>query len=384
MLRLGCNCVLVVLCLAGCGGSSRQVAENPSQVEPRQVIERYAELVYETYREAHAAAAQMDRAIETFISTPTEANLAAAKAAWHKARKPYGESEAFRFYEGPIDAPPGNGGDEGPEGRLNAWPLNEAYIDYVEGDPEAGIINRGLVPITTHELTRRNAVEDEADVTTGYHAIEFLLWGQDLNADGPGGRPLSDYIGDSPAVQRRREYLRVVSDLLVRDLHGLVEEWKPDAGNYRALFLAMDENEALGKILTGLATLSGFELASERIGVPLDSSSQEDEQSCFSDSTHDDYLANARGIEAVYSRTGLDRLVKRATLGLDQKIENNVNQTLAALAAVDPPIDLILASKKGSAGRQKLERVVTLLQEQSRLFVEAGEKLGVEVVVAAE
>ena len=50
----------------------------------------------------------------------------------------YSPTEVFRFYGGPIDD------DNGPEGLLNAWPLDEVFIDYVLGNPDAGIINDPL------------------------------------------------------------------------------------------------------------------------------------------------------------------------------------------------------------------------------------------------
>ena len=73
--------------------------------------------------------------MDAFLADPNETTLAAAKEAWLAAQEPYGQTEAYRFYGGPIDDA------DGPEPLLNAWPLDEAYVDYVEGAPEAGIIN---------------------------------------------------------------------------------------------------------------------------------------------------------------------------------------------------------------------------------------------------
>ena len=125
----------------------------------------------------------MDAAIDAFVAEPTDENLAAAKEAWLAARDEYGPTEAFRFYGGPIDDE-----ETGVEGLVNAWPLDEAYIDYVDGDPEAGIVNNpeDYPEITADVLVEANEQGGEANVSTGWHAIEFLLWGQDLSADGPG------------------------------------------------------------------------------------------------------------------------------------------------------------------------------------------------------
>jgi putative iron-regulated protein len=119
----------------------------------------------------------------------------------------------------------------------------------------------------------------EKNITAGFHGIEFLLWGQDLNDDGPGQRSHLDYVdGHQPHAGRRRQYLQAAAWLLVENLKTVAEEWAPDrAANYRARFLAMPPDEALTCILKGAGILSGAELAGERLTVPYETKEQEDE-----------------------------------------------------------------------------------------------------------
>src|SRR5262249_17692877 len=142
----------------------------------------------------------------------------------------------------------------------------------------------------------------EKNITTGFHAIEFLLWGQDLNDEGPGNRSYLDYVeGKGPHAARRREYLRVVSHLLVQDLETVLKEWSPAAStNYRQRFLAMPVDDALADVLKGIGILSGSELAGERLTVPYETKDQEDEHSCFSDNTTADLLYDVIGIQNVF------------------------------------------------------------------------------------
>ena len=139
------------------------------------VVAHYADGVYALYRKSLASASVMDTAIDRFIAAPAPATLEAAKRAWLVARDDYGPTEAFRFYGGPIDNE-----EDGPEGLLNAWPMDEAYIDYVEGDPAAGIINNPeTYPVIDAALIESlNEAGGEENVSTGWHAIEFLLWGR--------------------------------------------------------------------------------------------------------------------------------------------------------------------------------------------------------------
>ena len=138
------------------------------------VVANYAAGVHASYSRSLGSARAMDMAIDAFLADPTPATLEAAKRAWLIARDDYGPTEAFRFYSGPIDNE-----EDGPEGLLNAWPMDESYIDYVEGDASAGIINMpgGYPQITAELIESLNEEGGEENVSTGWHAIEFLLWG---------------------------------------------------------------------------------------------------------------------------------------------------------------------------------------------------------------
>ncbi|MCB1635746.1 MAG: hypothetical protein KDI51_14240, partial [Xanthomonadales bacterium] len=138
------------------------------------------------YARAADDARMMQAAIDAFLSAPSETGLAEARRSWRQARPAYQRTEMLRFFNSPIDHAGDDQTPPGPEPRINAWPLNEAHIDYVEGAPKAGLIQRLDLPIEVSTILHRDQFSDESDITTGWHAIEFLLWGQDLSADGPG------------------------------------------------------------------------------------------------------------------------------------------------------------------------------------------------------
>jgi putative iron-regulated protein len=365
----------------------------PPDLHP--IVESYAELAYRAYDRAYADVLSLQRAVNEFVQNAggddADESLNHVRQAWLDSRPSYGRTEAFRFYEGPIDFGKRPDGTQGPEPLINAWPLNEAYIDYVRGNPGAGIINDPGVPITRAALTQRNARDDEVDVTTGFHAIEFLLWGQDFNADGPGNRPARDFVGGGAAA-RRREYLKVVTDLLADNLEFVRDEWAPGrSDNYRAGLVAMDTRESVAHILTGIATLAGFEVAAERLATPLDSGAQEDEHSCFSDTTDADILANVSGIADVYmgrsqgyQGIALASAVAAASPDINDRITEQLATSLRLAKALDHPFDRTLATPSGSPQRARVEALVTSLQTLARLFKIGGQLLGVNIVVTVE
>ncbi|MGK7914957.1 MAG: imelysin family protein [Prochloraceae cyanobacterium] len=368
-----------------------QQAVSLSNLDLNPYIETYAELVYLNYRDSREQAEVMENAIAAFLEQPNEASHDAAKEAWITARQSYLQTEAFRFYEGPIDYIDSETGEEGPEGRINAWPMNEAFIDYVEGKSDAGLINNPQFEVSIKSILEKDQVTDEADVTTGWHAIEFLLWGQDFNAQGPGQRSYEDFIPNQGNNNRRREYLQLVTAQLIEDLTFLEESWKPGNNNYRAKFVNGDSQENLSKIFTSLATLSAFEMSSERMAVPLDSSNQEDEHSCFSDTTYQDFVYNAKGIYNVYvgeyqdyKGQGFDRLVAQFDPELNQKIIAALNKTQGSINNINQPFDQVLASTAGSPEREEVEVAIDDLEDQAQLFQQVGNVLGIEVEILAE
>uniref|UniRef100_UPI003565E8B1 imelysin family protein n=1 Tax=Halobacteriovorax sp. TaxID=2020862 RepID=UPI003565E8B1 len=290
------------------------------------VAEKYADHVLEMYTESLERAIQLDSDLKTFVESPNLFNHVTAKLSWINAREVYGQTEAFRFYSGPIDS------DEGPEGLLNAWPLDENYIDYVVGAPNAGIINntQEYPSITKELLISLNENDGEKNISTGYHAIEFLLWGQDLYKLGAGRRGHEDYVVGSVAnAQRRGEYLLVVSELLIKDLNYLVSAWsKGNPSNYRAEFLALPSEKSLQNIFKGIVFMSGDELSGERMYVAYDTRGQEDEHSCFSDMTHKDIEWNFQGVVNVINATGLLSLPEMNQTALSLNIEKRSNEIL--------------------------------------------------------
>jgi putative iron-regulated protein len=287
----------VVLFISSCKKGDAPTVSND---EKKEVLNNYANIVHASYEDSYNAAVVLKTKIDAFVATPTAANFTACKDAWKASRIPYGQTEAYRFYEGPIDDA------DGPEGLINAWPMDESYVDYISTDPASGIINDpvGFPTITKAVLEAANENGGETNIATGFHAIEFLLWGQDLSASGPGARPYTDYVtgaGGTAANQARRgTYLKVAAELLVENLLELVNEWKP-GGAYRTTFTTtLNADSALTYLVRGIGELSKGELAGERMTVALTNQDQEDEHSCFSDNTHIDIQMNFVGIENVY------------------------------------------------------------------------------------
>jgi putative iron-regulated protein len=332
-----------------------------SAAEPAAVLNHYADLAHAKYEDALTTAKALDAAIDALIAKPSEATLVAARKAWIAARVPYQQSEVYRF---------GNPIVDDWEGKVNAWPLDEGLIDYVdasygtESDANAfytaNIIANPKLKVNgeeidaskiTPELIRslHEAGEVEANVTTGYHAIEFLLWGQDLHGTGPGAgeRPYTDYDKANCThdnCDRRADYLKSASTALVEDLQEMVTAWAPDGEAAKAV--EADPKAGLTAILTGMGSLSYGELAGERMKLGLLLHDPEEEHDCFSDNTFNSHLNDAIGIASAYNGTytrvdgtkmtgpSLSDIVKAKDPALDKEMTAKLDTTLAAMHAM--------------------------------------------------
>jgi len=287
-------------------GSCTYDAVDPLESEKQQVKETYANQAFAVYNDAYNQAVLLENSIINFVDNPSQVNFDAAKQAWLDAREPYGQSEIFRFVDGPIDNP-----SDGPEGLLNAWPMDEAYVDYTDGNATSGIINdlTTYPTIDAAALASANEFGGETNISLGYHAIEFLLWGQDMSATTAGVRPYTDFVvgGTADNQARRGAYLKICADILVQGLDQVKSEWDPmGTNNYRTTWLEMDNYLALRKMFNSIRAMSGTELSGERMYTAYDNMDQEDEHSCFSDNTHRDIILNAQGIENLYLGTYTD------------------------------------------------------------------------------
>jgi putative iron-regulated protein len=421
----------VAIALAGCGEDKKDAPAQQSaapvesaapaakesagaydEAAAKAVVKHYADMAHAIFSDATNTAKELQKAVDALLANPSAETQEAAKKAWIAARAPYMQTEVFRF---------GNTIVDDWEGQVNAWPLDEGLIDYVDSDYQHALGNPAasaniianteiqvgedkvdVSQINGELLASLNELGgSEANVATGYHAIEFLLWGQDLNGTGPGAgeRPYTDYVEGEGCTgghcDRRREYLKAVTDLLVSDLEEMTAEWAPgDSENYRATLESESADNGLRKMLFGMGSLSLGELAGERMKVALEANSSEDEHDCFSDNTHNSHFYNGLGIKNVYlgeykkvdgsvlSGPSLSELVAKADAAADKTLKADLDDTQAKLQKlVDSAnngqhFDQLIAADN-SEGQQLVRDAIAALVKQTGAIEQAASKLTV-------
>ncbi|GIT88928.1 imelysin family protein [Roseobacter sp. OBYS 0001] len=393
---------------------SALLATTPALADKAAVLDNYADIALAKYEDSLTTAQALQSAVATLIATPSAEALQAAKEAWIKARVPYQQSEVYRF---------GNAIVDDWEGKVNAWPLDEGLIDYVDAsyggatdENEYAVLNVIANPSFTLSGETLDATEItpallegalheadavESNVATGYHAIEFLFWGQDLNGHGPGAgnRPWTDYaVGDACTggnCDRRGDYLSAATELLVSDLDWMVAQWQ-DGGAARTQLTA-DENAGISTILTGMGSLSYGEQAGERMKLGLMLNDPEEEHDCFADNTHNSHFYDAMGIRNVYlgsytridgtivSGPSLSSLVAAADAGVDTELTAKLNKTMLEMSEMKTAAEAgfaydMMLERGNEAGEALIMGAVDALVDQTRSIERAVVALGVDQI----
>ncbi len=410
--------------------SSNAATNNETQktqvVKAKSILESYSDIALANYSDALKDAKSLKTAIDKFAKNPIQENLDNAKKAWLNSRESYGQTEIFRLANGPIDAEDGWVAQTygALEGQINAWPLDENMIDYTidsEGKKTsgniidtAGLFNPGgeeskevdVTKITVEAITLLNENGGEANVASGYHAIEFLLWGQDQDysnfikdeitkgAKTAGQRALSDFTSETNA-QRRLAYLQASSEKLVADLELITSAWEKNVSGTKGLYQAalkgnlkgkdasknMKSNEALKQIISGMGVFVKSELANERIAVAVLTPSEEDEHSCFSDNTHRDIATNYLGFKNILTATYNGKKYGKSLLdSVDEKSKAKILELMKSIEAKIANIDEVAKTKEHFDYQIKPEstqsKVIVKLKNELR-------KLGDEMVNVA-
>lgn len=356
----------------------------------RSVVLQHAKIIHANYSDCAAEARKLQAAVRDFLAAPDEPKLEAARNAWKAARRPYLQSEAYRYYSGPIDNP------DGPELLLNSWPLDESFIEAPPGSVEPGIIgNAKRYPhITPSLLVKLNQQDGEKNIACGWHAVEFLLWGQDRSAARPGARPVTDYTIERDA-RRRGDYLKACVDLIVQQLDGLVSDWAPeDPQNYRANYRAVFEegvDYSVERIISALIFLSENELAGARLQVAWDTKDQENEHSCFSDNTWEDNVMDATALQnvwrGVYVRPdgtkldgqGLRDICRLVQPDAEEKINALIEANVAKARAIPQPFDQAILGEDDGPGRKAVMALIASLEDTGAELRKLTRALGIEV-----
>ncbi len=367
------------------------------------ILETYADIGLASYQDSLAGAQNLRTAIEDLLNDPTEETLEEARTVWRTARIPYEQSEVFVAASPVVQEW---------VYRVNAWPINESYIDYVEGESSANIVGSRELDVAgatvsiekiTPEIIAQSLHTENGNAAAGYHVIEYLLWGEDRSGDeekgideGAGTRPPTDFDLENCSndnCARRGDYLYASVNLLIDDLEEMVTNWRV-TGEARRTLLA-DTEAGMAQIFNGLGSLTLGELAGDRLQASLISGDVNSEQDRFSNNSHVSYLFNARGVVGVYfgeyysmegkltQGASIADFMEEAFPELDEKFRVGLGLSMARMRLlIDHARDVeafdLMIAKGNDTGNDLVAAAVEALVDQSNILKEMVQELGLD------
>ena len=228
--------------------------------------------------------------------------------------------------------------------QLDSWPIEAGYVDYLPLYPLSGIINDLTLKMSTQDIISQHGFSDQRFASIGFHPMEFLLFG--LN----GQRSAKDFIPQENRFEivdidnkthaasntqtsktarenteekgelaneanhshandiglepqnhnRRREFLRLLSTILVKDLRKLVDRWEPARGYYAKQWRQPQRAKNVQQIYQVSLNTLQEELLNKHFHPLLNEVELEDLRSPFSSNDSANILAILQGINGLF------------------------------------------------------------------------------------
>lgn len=295
-------------------------------------------MAYTSLSQANQAAQFFDNKLASFMHHPNPATQSEVQQAWRSAYDLFLASFIYSYIpiKDPVEWHKQRMAYQDLLIQLDSWPIEGGYIDYVEGYPFSGIVNDLTLSINEQSIRVQHGFTDSSNASLGYHALEFMLWGESsanqtmrsaqdfVPQENTAPVPLSDaeqalnnphaddfseerIVDELPATElasdesitppiivsqnhnRRRQYIQLISDLLLKDIHSLQRRWEPSSGYYAQVLQQSSDAEVLRAAFIAAQDLLSKEMLTKRFRLT---------SSEFSHSSHDDLLALLSGLES--------------------------------------------------------------------------------------
>ncbi len=300
-------------------------------------------------------------AIRAFRANPSVATRDAARAAWITARSPFETAEAFEF--GPIKEPP-----PGLKPLVDSWPITTTGENSIES-----------YITDSSNFTKEKVANYPLDVR-GFHAIEFILWGDADNGILP--------RMDANALH----FLEAVTEVVVDGMSKIHDAWDAGGGNYiRELNeFGIDKGRVYNTVNDALLAVNrgawhiAEELYDEYLADPINTTDPakgpRSAESYFSDNSFADFHDIMVGVKAIYygdwdgvDGKGLTDYFASRDAAFDAKVRTMLDELIAAVEALGPSFN--------STVKNNTTLVVTAIAK-AKVFYETLENEGVAIINA--
>lgn len=280
---------------------------------------------YAIYSDLSLKSINLYNAVTTFIAAPSANGLIDCRNLWKGARSAWEQSEGFLY--GPVAT-------ENIDPRIDSWPVDFNAID-------------ALLAGSTDFTVEAN-IDALDDALKGFHPIEYILWGE------TGNKTFSDFTA------REKEYLLALANNLKNLTAQLEQQWNTTSANpYVDHFTSPSAsnpyyatNKAVFEEMVNALIGICEEVAEGKIGEPFTLQDPSLEESPYSSNSIADFTNNMISVQNVYlgkysaDGYGIEDLVRKHNLSLDNTIKTKINAAIASLGAVTDPFGTAISSQQ--------------------------------------
>jgi putative iron-regulated protein len=252
---------------------------------------------------------KLQSSIHTLIDDTSDESLNSSKQAWLNTHSTYELTTLHRYFATQLLDEQNSLALMQLQYQINHWPIIPGYIDYVDGYPDSGIVHDINVNLDSDSLREQHGSFDVSEVSLGFHVIEFLLWGYDIDSV---ARPAADFyavleLSPEEMVQgysleqlsnnRRRLFLTVVVDTLVEDFQTLQSLWLTETPSIRQHIESISATELVVILADSMSAMLTEELLLRSLYPMLNGDFVESIQSPYSRSTQNAVSSQLSGLE---------------------------------------------------------------------------------------
>ena len=317
--------MLSALLLAGCSDNAAepQIVETAAEAAPsafellnpelsasaKEIALEYVRQIDTDFKQAGIEIEKFQSSIATLTDQTNIENLNLSKQAWLNAHSAYELTTLHRYYVTQLMGEQDSLALMQLQYQINHWPIVPGYIDYVYGYPDSGIVHDINVNLNADSLREQHGSFDVSEVTLGFHAIEFLLWGYDADSV---ARPATDfdavleltpkeiesgYTLEQLSNNRRRLFLTVVADTLVKDFLAVQSLWLAEKPSISQRIESISGTELIVILADSMSAMLTQELLQRSLYPMLNGDFVESVQSPYSRSTQNAVSSQLSGLE---------------------------------------------------------------------------------------
>ena len=317
--------MLSALLLAGCSDNAAepQIVETAAEAAPsafellnpelsasaKEIALEYVQQIDTDFKQAGIEIEKFQSSIATLTDQTNIENLNLSKQAWLNAHSAYELTTLHRYYATQLMGEQDSLALMQLQYQINHWPIVPGYIDYVDGYPDSGIVHDINVNLDADSLREQHGSFDVSEVTLGFHAIEFLLWGYDADSV---ARPATDfdavleltpkeiesgYTLEQLSNNRRRLFLTVVADTLVKDFLAVQSLWLAEKPSISQRIESISGTELIVILADSMSAMLTQELLQRSLYPMLNGDFVESVQSPYSRSTQNAVSSQLSGLE---------------------------------------------------------------------------------------